>query len=1356
MSTPPAFLADRRPLAWKQMPASAPFAEPFVHLGNGNPKLEVLVVSAPADRSPVPIRSLWKARLGGRAVPLLVAVVHDEAQVTLCGPVGIKDDPPLRPRLDRGQAERACREALDQPNKEAALRYLRDTLPAVESALPGVRNEGFLATHELERGAPRLPKWADLTTRGRALVGLGDTELLAGLGFELNAIDSLTSLLKASGTNSRAGVAVVLQAGESPDLEAERFNGMSPVTYAMAVADRENLRYVLVCQGPKVRLYPVGLGVGVGRRGRTETFVELHTGLIRDDHAGYIWALLSADALDAGGTLDHLLEESRRFAGDLAVRLRERVYDLVIPELAKGLIAARKLKKPTAADLTETYRMAMTVLFRLLFVAYAEDKDLLPYKWNGLYQSRSLKTKARELLELHHSAKAFDEGDSLWEEVDRLFRAVEDGNTEWGVPAYGGELFSRDKDESPTGARLAGVRLSNTVFGSALRDLLLIETAEGLGPVDFRSLGVREFGTVYEGLLESELAVAETDLTTDREGNYRPARTGDEVKVAKGQVYLHNQSGQRKATGTYFTKEFAVDHLLDEALEPALADHLARLDKLDDTAAAERFFDFRVADIAMGSAHFLVAAVDRIERAFSSYLARRTLPGVRTELATLRAAAETALGELKDQIEIEDTQLLRRQIARRCIYGTDMNPVAVSLARLSIWIHTFVPGLPLSLLDHSLVCGNSLVGVGRVSEIEELVTARSVAQKGPNKGKQLLFGGFDAATLLGDALEPLNKVARIADATLADVRRARAALKEAEKAVASAAALCDIVTACRLTCAEFPFDSWSWDEEKDRLTGAAEHANALKALEHLPPFHFPIAFPEVFLRDRSGFDVLLGNPPWEKARVEEHAFWARHQPGLRSLSPREREARQTGLRKERGDLAKLLEEETATAEALRKALLNGPYPGMGSGDPDLYKAFCWRFWHLIASDGGRTGVVLPRGALAAKGSHLFRVEVFGGSRQVIVTTLVNSRQWVFDEVHPQYTVGLVAVCRGTPDGHTIGLRGPFNSLERFEAGHRRPPTLFSAADVASWTDTVALPLLPTDESLAVFAQLRTHPRLDFNDKTSWRARPYTEVHATNDKHLFDMKSEECPEGFWPVYKGESFDVWEPDTGTYYGWADPTKVLPELLATQKRGARSKASPFSEFPADRIGKQELLACQFPRIAFRDNSRATDSRTVRAALVPPRVFIVHLAPSLLFPRGTKHDVAYLLGVLSSLPLDWYARRFVELHLTYHVLNPFPIPRPAEDNPLRKRVVALAGRLAAVDERFTDWAKAVRVACGPLDDATRDDHVHELDAVVAHLYGLTEPQLVHVFETFHEGWDYMPWLAATLKHYTAWAKNK
>ena len=152
---------------------------------------------------------------------------------------------------------------------------------------------------------------------------------------------------------------------------------------------------------------------------------------------------------------------------------------------------------------------------------------------------------------------------------------------------------------------------------------------------------------------------------------------------------------------------------------------------------------------------------------------------------------------------------------------------------------------------------------------------------------------------------------------------------------------------------------------------------------------------------------------------------------------------------------------------------------------------------------------------------------------------------------------------------------------------------------------------------------------------------------------------------------------------------------------------------------------------------------------------MFIADFAPYLLWPRGDEKDQAFLLGVLCSIPLDWYARRYVETHLKYFILNPFPIPRPDRDDPRWQRVVALAGRLACPDDRFTTWAKTIGVICGPLAADEKEYMICELDAVVAHLYGLDERQLVHVFKTFHEGWDYYERLEGVLRHFRAWASR-
>ena len=167
-------------------------------------------------------------------------------------------------------------------------------------------------------------------------------------------------------------------------------------------------------------------------------------------------------------------------------------------------------------------------------------------------------------------------------------------------------------------------------------------------------------------------------------------------------------------------------------------------------------------------------------------------------------------------------------------------------------------------------------------------------------------------------------------------------------------------------------------------------------------------------------------------------------------------------------------------------------------------------------------------------------------------------------------------------------------------------------------------------------------------------------------------SKDCPDGYWKVYKGSSFDLWTPDTGEYNAWADPKVVLPWLQDKRLRanmGARD--SVHKELSREYVEDRNTLGPLKPRIAFRDITNRTNRRTVIACLLPPKTFITNTGPIVVFTRGNEKDEAYLLGVLSSIPLDWYARRCVETHVNYFVFNPFPIPRPERTNP----VVATSG---------------------------------------------------------------------------------
>ena len=462
----------------------------------------------------------------------------------------------------------------------------------------------------------------------------------------------------------------------------------------------------------------------------------------------------------------------------------------------------------------------------------------------------------------------------------------------------------------------------------------------------------------------------------------------------------------------------------------------------------------------------------------------------------LREAAKEALGPLAVSMTLEDTQLLRRQIARRCIYGVDLNEMAVNLARLSIWIHTFVPGLPLSFLDHNLVQGNALIGMGTVDEANEWMgkVAGPLIRLTPEQ--------------LEPALKPLRDLAGVSDANASEVAKARKSLAEAKEVVAPVAALFDILSAARIDrdCGlAVHTDAGRWMKDLSSLPCSAAHKKARKVMEAIPPFHFPVAFPEVFLRERSGFDVLLGNPPWEEATVEEDRFWTRHHPGFHSLRQQEQENTKAKLRDSRPDLVRCYETERAGADLLRGVLTSGQYPGMGTGDPDLYKAFYWRFWELSVAGSGWAGIVLPRNSMAAKGSAEFREKAFREGTFGDLTWLLNSGGWVFDDVEARYTMVLAAFHKQRAEANaTLPFRGPFRSRLRYDEGMAKPALKFTVSDVGQWTDIWALPLLPTEDSGEVFAQLRKSPRLDAKIAGSWRARPVAEFHATSDKPLMRL------------------------------------------------------------------------------------------------------------------------------------------------------------------------------------------------------------------------------------------------------------
>lgn len=1274
---------------------------------------------------------LHSLRVNKRATPVVLAVETPDGSVIAFGPSA--DAAPLDP-LPIDRAQRLFQAVLDEPTSLLARQRLMSLTQAIDStSIAGVKNSGLFANHELRVGVPQRGDWADACASSVALLRERGKSLITRLGYQTQSMGAHALVLAGTGPSPHA-VAVLLDDSEAFDSTSQRFT-VSPVAYGLTMAEKQGVPWLILVRGGQIRLYPARVDLGVGRKGLAETFFELDLPQLTPESAGYLSLVFAPSALAEGGSAFQIMQSSAQYAVQLGQRLRDKVYEEIVPEMAVavGNQLQEQGHEMDAEGLDLAYQITLRIFFRLLFQVYAEDRKLLPYGENAKYDRNALKTVAKDLVD--DPDQEFDENStSLWDDLAQVWRVIDKGDKAWGVPAYNGGLFTSDKATNPHGAIIKQLQLDNSVMGPVLKALLLDEDDDGtVGPIDFRSLSVREFGTIYEGLLESSLGLAEFDLTIDKDDTWVRAGKKDDVYAREGEVYFHNTSGQRKGTGSYFTPGFVVEHLLERSLDTALDDHLAEVATLlrrgDQAGAAELFFDFRVADLAMGSGHFLTAAIDHIEKKMAAFLAEdgHHIPGVTKELNTLFQAAKDAVGP--DAPEPERSSLLRRQIARRCIYGLDINPIAVELARVSIWIHTFVRGLPMSSLDHNLVCANSLTGIGSIDE------ALDVLVEGRKKGQGTLFDGpiEDALT---EAKDVLVDAQLLLELNRDEAHEASRMVQEARKKAETARLLFDAAVLIRTGHADLV---GGFDPAK--IAAAAKKEAAQQVLAPLMPAHMPALFPEVFLRENGGFDVLIGNPPWEKLHVEEHQWWGLRSPGLRSLPMAQRTKEVARLRSTRPDLEAEYLADIAASDAARAVIAAGPYPGIGSGHIDLYKAFAWRNWDLLRN-GGATGVVLPRGALSGSGTEKWRRAILQEGQFTDVVVTVNTGHWVFSNVDGRYTTAFVVVRRGNLT-RVARFAGPFHSMAETQKG-RHELAEVPAEELASWTATAAFPLIPDRMSGEVFRQMRTHPA--FSDTGGFAFRPVQgDLNSASDKAQFSTDLSK-PASDIPVLTGSSFALWDPDFGDPYGYAKRTAV-PHLLAKTKRASGQARSAFHGMA---IGSAADLAFRSPRIAFRDVTNPTNTRTMIACLVPPGALLVHKAPYLVRQSGDEIAESYVLSVLSSRIFDWYARRLVELAMTFEVLMPMPLPRPPADDPRRARLVDLAGRLAAKDDRYAEWAEAVGVPVGSVTSPIQQaDMEAEIDALVAHLYGLSRPQVEHVFATFHRGWDFRPRLDAVLAHF-------
>ncbi|WP_115864262.1 class I SAM-dependent DNA methyltransferase [Halorussus litoreus] len=640
-------------------------------------------------------------------------------------------------------------------------------------------------------------------------------------------------------------------------------------------------RWAVLTDGKKWRLYYGPTSHRLDSYYEIDLPTVLEKGDLEDFKYFYLFFRHGAFLEDSSGEcfLDEVYDESNVFAQELGEDLQDNIYE-AIKVLSEGFMQYPD-NDLSEEDLDLIHDSSLIYLYRLIFVLYAESegRDLLDTN-NEIYEeSYSLNTLKQDVAEELDSPnpKYRDWQDNLWDRLEELFKLIDQGSKSRGIPeedlyipAYNGGLFRTDPDEddSVEAQFLANHQVGDAYLAEVIELLTRSQNGNGGGKifVDYSSLDVRHLGSIYEGLLEYQLDVADEPLALE-DGEYVPADEGDEVIVEKGEVHLTTGSGERKATGSYYTPEYVVEYIVEETLEPLVTDirndlmaQSARGERGFAAEFAERIFDLKILDPAMGSGHFLTSAID--------YLAREIID------AQEKQAAQQGIETVDEE---HDINWARRQVAQRCIYGVDLNPLAVELAKVSLWLRTLAAEQPLAFLDHHLKTGNSLVG----SDIEEIEELESDAG-GDGQNATLADFGVARKGTIEQLMRIYQDFIAIENQDLADVKEMEAKYDEFErnKLRQRLEAMTNVHTAEEFGLDNLPSDAYQRmaaaledDEKWAAIEGLQWFEDAQKWADENDYFHWKLEYPEVFYDEDGnkvsdpGFDAVIGNPPY--VRMEQ-------------------------------------------------------------------------------------------------------------------------------------------------------------------------------------------------------------------------------------------------------------------------------------------------------------------------------------------------------------------------------------------------------------------------------------------------------------------------------------------------------
>lgn len=634
-------------------------------------------------------------------------------------------------------------------------------------------------------------------------------------------------------------------------------------------------RWGILTNGRKWRIYH--------KEARVDSYYEVdlidHLENGNNEKFNYFFLFFRREAFVADGVkdrcfLDEVLDGSLRFAKQLEDDVRENVYK-ALRLLCKGFLKYPKNNlKPE--DLPQIRESCLILLYRLLFVLYAEAKKLLPLEDpidKNEYGSISLEALRRDVANNRKSRKILPTLDTHWTHLKRLFEFINEGSEKQGVPkeelfitSYNGGLFDPEKPENNF---LEEKRIGNQYLDNAL-DLLSRSKDDEGNPVevDYDTLSIRHLGSIYEGLLEYKVIPASEDLA-EVEGvdTYVPLpkaqQEGRKIlgTYEKGEPILQTDKGERKATGSYYTPDYIVKYIVKNTLGPLIEEKRKEWETGDQKEPLwKKYLELKVLDPAMGSGHFLVEAVNFIGE------------------EVLQAWMQQHEEDENPPLNEGTIEWARHEVVRHCVFGVDLNPLAVELAKLSLWLATVQVNRPLSFLDHHLKCGNSLIGA-RLNELAwfpgktpketsippAFIETLEVATKKILSSSDETLEGVKEQEIIFRNLrntEEYNRIKTIADARISLFFGNTINVSHPEQPYNA------LVDAAFKEHPDSEENLRNW-KRKTKQNWIIE---ATKLAEEKQYFHWELEFPEAFFeggkpKENPGFDAVVGNPPYVRQEL---------------------------------------------------------------------------------------------------------------------------------------------------------------------------------------------------------------------------------------------------------------------------------------------------------------------------------------------------------------------------------------------------------------------------------------------------------------------------------------------------------